>query len=180
LVVPAHPDHGNVRLDLLGGHVLVDVASLGWPTVWHTLVGRPLRCGPLAPALPRAPGLGEEHARRRIEEVIGTEGYRLSFGETVIGNRSAIETPLMEHIRAFVAHEDPGARVAPMVLPGFTDSRWFREAFPDCVAYGFFPQRTMDMFEAMPLIHGADERIPVPDLGLASRFFAELAPKVLG
>ncbi|MGI8439602.1 MAG: M20/M25/M40 family metallo-hydrolase [Thermoleophilaceae bacterium] len=126
------------------------------------------------------PGLGEEHARRRIEEVIGTEGYHLSFGETVIGNRSAIETPLMEHIRAFVEHEDPGARVAPMVLPGFTDSRWFREAFPDCVAYGFFPQRTMDMFEAMPLIHGADERIPVADLGLASRFFAELAPKVLG
>jgi len=125
-------------------------------------------------------GLGEEHARRRIEEVIGTEGYRLSFSETVIGNRSEIETPLMDHIRDFLGREDPEAHVAPMVLPGFTDSRWFREAFPDCVAYGFFPQSTMDMYEAMPLIHGADERIPVTDLGLASRFFAELAPKVLG
>ncbi|MBA2428149.1 MAG: M20/M25/M40 family metallo-hydrolase [Thermoleophilaceae bacterium] len=126
------------------------------------------------------PGLGEEHARRRIEEVIGTDGYRLSFGETVIGNRSAIETPLMEHIRAFVEQEDPGARVAPMVLPGFTDSRWFREAFPQCVAYGFFPQRQMDMFEAMPLIHGADERIPIGDLGFSASFFADLAPRVLG
>ena len=125
-------------------------------------------------------GLGEEHARRRIEEVIGTEGYRLSFSETVIGNRSEIETPLMDHIRDFLGREDPEAHVAPMVLPGFTDSRWFREAFPDCVAYGFFPQSTMDMYEAMPLIHGADERIPVADLGLAARFFAELAPKVLG
>jgi hypothetical protein len=38
----------------------------------------------------------------------------------------------------------------------------------------------MDLFEAMPLIHGADERIPVEDLGLAARFFAELGPKVLG
>jgi acetylornithine deacetylase/succinyl-diaminopimelate desuccinylase-like protein len=124
-------------------------------------------------------GLGEEHARRRIAEVIGDEGYRLSFGETVIGNRSEIETPLMGHIRDFLQREDPDAHVAPMVLPGFTDSRWFREAFPDCVAYGFFPQSTMDMYEAMPLIHGADERIPVADLGLAARFFAELAPKVL-
>jgi acetylornithine deacetylase/succinyl-diaminopimelate desuccinylase-like protein len=38
----------------------------------------------------------------------------------------------------------------------------------------------MDLFEAAPLIHGADERIPVEDLGLASRFFADLAPRVLG
>jgi acetylornithine deacetylase/succinyl-diaminopimelate desuccinylase-like protein len=125
------------------------------------------------------PGLGEDHARRRIEEVIGEEGYRLSFAETVVGNASAVDTPLMDHIRDFVDREGDGAEVAPVVLPGFTDSRWFREAFPDCVAYGFFPQRAMDLFEAMPLIHGADERIPIEDLGLAGRFFAELAPKVL-
>ena len=64
-------------------------------------------------------------------------------------------------------------------MPGFTDSRWFREAFPDCVAYGFFPMRAMDLFDSAPLVHGVDERIPVEDLGLATRFFAELAPKVL-
>ena len=27
----------------------------------------------------------------------------------------------------------------PVVLPGFTDSRTFRDAFPECTAYGFFP-----------------------------------------
>ena len=31
--------------------------------------------------------------------------------------------------------------VVPVILPGFTDSRHFRLAFPECVAYGFFPQR---------------------------------------
>ena len=46
-----------------------------------------------------------------------------------------------------------------MVLPGFTDSRHFRAAFPECVAYGFFPQRHQTLLEAAPLIHGADERI---------------------
>jgi acetylornithine deacetylase/succinyl-diaminopimelate desuccinylase-like protein len=38
----------------------------------------------------------------------------------------------------------------------------------------------MDAFEAAPLIHAADERIPVEDLGLAARFYAGLATKVLG
>ena len=67
-----------------------------------------------------------------------------------------------------------------MLLPGFSDSRWFRAAFPDCVAYGFFPQRTMGLIEATPLMHGADERIPVEDLGMAARFYAELIQETLG
>ena len=67
----------------------------------------------------------------------------------------------------------------PSVLPGFSDSRWFRAAFPDCVAYGFFPQRTMDLFEATPLVHGADERCRVEDLGYAAAFLRRLAEEVL-
>ena len=67
-----------------------------------------------------------------------------------------------------------------MVLPGFTDSHWFRKAFPECVAYGFFPQRAMSRFDTMPLIHAPDERIAIDDIELASRFFSELAPAVLG
>jgi acetylornithine deacetylase/succinyl-diaminopimelate desuccinylase-like protein len=125
------------------------------------------------------PELGEDHARRRIAELLGEDGYSLRFDETVVGNRSAIDTPLMERIRAFVEREDPGARAVPVVLPGFSDSHWFRAAFPDCVAYGFFPQRAMDLFEAAPLVHGADERVPVEDLGLAASFYAELAQEVL-
>jgi acetylornithine deacetylase/succinyl-diaminopimelate desuccinylase-like protein len=125
------------------------------------------------------PERGEEHARKRVEEAIGDAEYELRFDEMVEGSRSPIDTPLMDHIRDFVEREDPGAVVAPSVLPGFTDSRSFRDAFPDCVAYGFFPRKEMDLFEAAPLIHSADERIPVADLGMAARFYAELAPKVL-
>ncbi len=125
------------------------------------------------------PELGEEHALERIHQVLGEDGYDVEFRDTVVGNRSPIDTPLMDRIRSFVEREDPGAEVAAMVLPGFSDSRWFREAFPDCTAYGFFPQNTMDLFEATPLIHGADERIPVADLGLAAAFYADLAVEVL-
>ena len=125
------------------------------------------------------PGLGEEHARARIEQAVGSNGYDIEFAETVVGNRSPIDTPLMDSIRGFVEREDPGAAVTPVVLPGFSDSRWFREAFPDCVAYGFFPQKAMNLFEAAPLIHGANERVPVEDLGLAARFYAELIEETL-
>jgi acetylornithine deacetylase/succinyl-diaminopimelate desuccinylase-like protein len=129
------------------------------------------------------PGLGEDKARERIRTALGgDDGYEVSFfaDEQVIGNRSPIDTSLMDRIRSFVEREDPGAVVVPTVLPGFTDSRWWREAFPDCVAYGFFPQKRMDMFESAPLVHGADERVPVEDLGLAASFYAELAQEVLG
>ena len=53
----------------------------------------------------------------------------------------------------------------PTILPGFTDSRTFRDAFPDCVAYGFFPHRHQTLHETWPLIHSADERIDVRDVG---------------
>jgi acetylornithine deacetylase/succinyl-diaminopimelate desuccinylase-like protein len=125
-------------------------------------------------------GLGADHARRRIDEVVGDDGYQVRFDEEVIGNRSPIESPLMDRIEAFVEREEPGAAVAPVMLPGFTDSRWFREAFPDCVAYGFCPHRKIDLFMAAALMHSADERVPVEDLGLAASFFAELAPEMLG
>ena len=97
----------------------------------------------------------------------------------VAGNRSPIDTPLMDSIRRFVEREDPGATVAPMVFPGFSDSHWWRAAFPDCVAYGFFPQRAMDAVEQYSLMHAADEHVPVEDLGLAASFYSELVMETL-
>ena len=126
------------------------------------------------------PGENEQSVRAAVAEIVPEGDWTLSFDEQVVGNRSRAESPLMDAIRDFIVREDPGAVVAPSGLPGFTDSRWFREAFPECVAYGFMPAKAFDVFEATPLIHGADERVPVEDLGMAARFFAELAPAILG
>jgi acetylornithine deacetylase/succinyl-diaminopimelate desuccinylase-like protein len=125
------------------------------------------------------PGLGEEVVRRRIAEVLGDGGYRYEFFETVVGNASPVESPLMDVIRDWVAGVEPDAAVVPTILPGFTDSRTFRAAFPECVAYGFFPHATMTAHEAAPLIHSADERIPVSDLDLATDFFEFAARRLL-
>jgi acetylornithine deacetylase/succinyl-diaminopimelate desuccinylase-like protein len=110
----------------------------------------------------------------------GAGGWRLDFTERVVGNRSPIDTPLMQAIGEWVAEHDPGAEVVPVILPGFTDSRHFRDAFPECVAYGFFPQRHQSLFETMALMHGADERIDVRDLGFAAEFYRDLALRILG
>jgi acetylornithine deacetylase/succinyl-diaminopimelate desuccinylase-like protein len=86
----------------------------------------------------------------------------------------------MDAIRAWIAEEDTAGEAVPWVLPAFTDSRWWRASFPDCVAYGFFPQRHQSVYETWPLMHSADERIDVRDLGFAARFFAELPRRLLG
>ena len=127
------------------------------------------------------PGLGEKEVLAGIEEVLGPAdgAFEIEFTEKVVGNRSAADSPLMDALSAWVAENDPGAIVVPVVLPGFTDSRHFRVAFPECVAYGFMPQRHQSLLESAPLIHGADERIDVRDLDLAAGLFEDLARRLL-
>ncbi len=128
------------------------------------------------------PGLGEVAARRRIQSVLGDEAGKLEieFTEMVTGNASPIQSPLMDAIDRWVRANDEGADTVPVILPGFSDSRWFREEFPECVAYGFFPQRHMTLLETAPLIHSADERIDVRDLGFAAACYRDLARDLLG
>jgi len=132
------------------------------------------------------PGLGEDEVRRAMVEVLGSDGtddaaaFRVEFTEQVVGNGSPLDSPLRAAIDGWIADNDPGAATVPVILPGFTDSRWFRKTFPDCVAYGFFPHRHQSLLESAPLVHGADERIDVRDLGYAARFYADVTRALLG
>ena len=126
------------------------------------------------------PGMDGEPAMRRIREVLSApDGLDIEFTEQVTGNASPFDSPLTEAIGAWLAAEEPGAELVPVVLPAFTDSRTFRDAFPDCVAYGFFPQRHQSFYETWPLIHSADERVDVRDLGVAASFFCDLPARLL-
>ena len=126
------------------------------------------------------PGMEEAEVRARIEDVLGANGYALEFSEKVVGNSSPPDSPLMDALRSWIAREDPEARVVPTMLPAFTDSRTFRAAFPECVAYGFFPQREMNLYETSPLVHSRDERIATADLGFAARCYRDVAQELLG
>jgi acetylornithine deacetylase/succinyl-diaminopimelate desuccinylase-like protein len=129
------------------------------------------------------PGMGPAAARERVEAVLagaGVDGWSMAFDEEVVGNGSRADTPLMDAIRGWIGREVPEATVLPTMLPAFTDSRTFRAAFPECVAYGFFPHRHMTVYETASLLHAKDERIDVRDLGFATRFFRDIARERLG
>jgi acetylornithine deacetylase/succinyl-diaminopimelate desuccinylase-like protein len=125
------------------------------------------------------PGYGQDEALRQLAALIGDGDYSVEFSEAVVGNSSPMESPLADAIRAWLGEVDPGAQLAPTVMPGFSDSNPIRTAFPDAVVYGFCPHREIGLLEAAPLIHGADERVPVADIELAARFFYELPQTML-
>ena len=124
------------------------------------------------------PGTTPGDVEPDIRRVLGDDvEYELEFTEAHSGTRSAFDTPLLRAAESFVSEIDPGAKVAPMITAGFTDSHWLREAF-GTVAYGFFPARMAPELMAQ-LIHSADERIPVDDLELGLQWVRHAARTLL-
>ena len=125
------------------------------------------------------PGYGKDEALAALRALIDEDGYTVEFSEAVVGNSSPLDSPLRDAIEGWLGEIDPGAGIAPIVMPGFSDSNPFRTAFRDAVVYGFCPHREVGLLEGAPLIHGADERVPVSDIELAAGFFYELARRML-
>jgi acetylornithine deacetylase/succinyl-diaminopimelate desuccinylase-like protein len=116
-------------------------------------------------------------AEQLIRGYLGEDGYELEWVEGLGGTRSPIDTPLWDVVADFVPQVEPGAKAAPILVPGFTDSHWMRAAF-GTVAYGFFPMRAMEAELALRLIHSADERAAVDDLELGVRFLRHAAEAI--
>jgi len=127
------------------------------------------------------PGAQEAEVREAVAGVLAGVGeYELQFTEATPANGSPIEGRLWEAIAGWLGREDPEAQVVPLMLSGFSDSHHFRAAFPECIAYGFFPQRHQTMLDTQPLMHAPNERIDVRDLGWAARCYRDLAVALLG
>ena len=183
---PADPDGAVTRMRAIEPRL----AAMLEPTLGATFAPTLISAGEKINVIPaRAefavdcrlpPGLDRDVAQRRAHELLGdADGLDVDFTDAVVGNRSPIATPLMEAIGDWVRAADPDGDAVPVVMPAFTDCRWFRAAFPDCIAYGFFPQRHQTLYESWPLMHSADERLDVRDLGLATEFFADLPRRLL-
>jgi acetylornithine deacetylase/succinyl-diaminopimelate desuccinylase-like protein len=126
------------------------------------------------------PGVEENQVRRQAEAILGgADGYSLEFVEQVVGNRSPSDSPLRGVIEEWLAENDPGATLVPIVMAGFSDSHWFRKAFDASTVYGFCPQRDLSLLDAAPLVHGADERAAVTDIQFAERFYRDVIRRVL-
>ena len=183
---PADPDGAVTRMRAIEPRL----AAMLEPTLGATFAPTLISAGEKINVIPaRAefavdcrlpPGLDRDVAQRRAHELLGdADGLEIELTESIVGNRSPIATPLMEAIGDWVRAADPDGDAVPVVMPAFTDCRWFRAAFPDCIAYGFFPQRHQTLYESWPLMHSADERLDVRDLGFATEFFADLPRRLL-
>jgi acetylornithine deacetylase/succinyl-diaminopimelate desuccinylase-like protein len=70
------------------------------------------------------------------------------------------DTELFRAIERVARQVDPGARVVPRMITGFTDAHWFRDV--GIVAYGFVP-RWLPPAESRG-IHGVNERVSIENL----------------
>jgi len=120
------------------------------------------------------PGQSRNEVEAAVRAALGDADYDLAWEEGQGGTRSPMDTPLWDAVASFIEQEEPGAQPVPLIVPGFTDSHWVRDAF-GTISYGFFPIRAMDADTAARLIHSADERVPVDDLELGVRFLRHAA-----
>jgi len=123
------------------------------------------------------PGQAQADVEPLLQAWLGAGDYEIVWLAGQGGTRSAMATPLWSAAESFIAEVEPGARVAPICVAGFTDSHWLREAF-GTVAYGFFPVKKMDPDLAARLVHSADERAEVDDLELGVRFLRHAAQAI--
>jgi acetylornithine deacetylase/succinyl-diaminopimelate desuccinylase-like protein len=112
-----------------------------------------------------------------LRAALGNGKYDIEFGEVVGGSRSALDTPLWRVLERFTEELEPGARLAPIACPGFTDSHYLRAAF-GTVAYGYFPAH-MDPELITTVVHSANERAAVDDLEIGTTMLRSAALDLL-
>jgi acetylornithine deacetylase/succinyl-diaminopimelate desuccinylase-like protein len=100
-----------------------------------------------------------------LREVIGDDTVRVEPILSFPASSSDPGSGFMAAVRAIAASEIGNAPVVPSVIPGFTDSHYFREH--GIASYGFVPFVLADEDERT--VHGIDERISVANLGAGVR-----------
>ena len=106
--------------------------------------------------------------------------WELEWIGVIRGNASPYPTPLADAIRTVLQRHVPGAELANSHSVGFTDSNWFRSAYPGTVAYNFAPHLVERYEEVTGRYHNVDERILVHDVGFQALFAERLALELLG
>jgi len=128
------------------------------------------------------PGQTETDVRREVATALRSVAARWEFEtvDYVTGNTSAARSSLSDSLDRVLRSMAPDADLAPSLLCGFTDSRWFREARPELVAYGFCPFFAEDCVAMGGREHAADERIAVDDIPAQALFYERVARDLLG
>lgn len=95
-------------------------------------------------------------------------------GQTWPATESSTETELFRAITAVARARNPDALVTTMMLPGFTDSHYFRRMGIASYGLGPFPLTQSDSRG----VHGNDERVSIAALRAGVRFYYDVVSRV--
>lgn len=126
-------------------------------------------------------GRGEDEVEAQVQAALaGVDAdWSLEWISVTRGNASPYPTPLSDTILRVLRRHVPQAEVAGSHCAGFTDSNWFRAAYPDTVAYNFAPHLEEDYRQVTTRYHNVDERILVRDLAFQALFAEQMALALL-
>lgn len=127
------------------------------------------------------PGQTPEEALETIKKLlrnIDLEKLEFEIIEANQPSESSLHTPLYEQIVDVLKDFDPNCYVAPDMLTGGTDSRFFRKK--GVVCYGFQPMQADEPYsEIRKSIHGIDEKISVGNLVFGTSILYNVVEKFL-
>ena len=128
------------------------------------------------------PGQTTADALRTIKALLADVGLeKLSFEviQAQESSESPADTALFGTIQAVLGEFEPGCGVAPVLMTGGTDSRFFRRLGSVC--YGFHPMHSESRFgvKVTRREHGVDERISVENLIFGASVLFEVVKRFM-
>jgi len=121
------------------------------------------------------PGVSASEFLSRMKQAMSDERVAVEIvHQPTEAKSSSHETVFFRTIEEVVKETYPGALVTPQLLPGGTDSRFFRAK--GAIAYGFEPLILTP--EEIDLIHGHNERIAVEQFHQMIRILYEVVKRV--
>ncbi|MFN8474740.1 MAG: M20/M25/M40 family metallo-hydrolase [Anaerolineae bacterium] len=116
------------------------------------------------------PGVTVDDLLVEVRKAVGGMPLEVSVQQFNPASVSPSDTPFFAAIAGAIQEDMPDAVVAPYMMPGATDARFFRAR--GVTAYGLMPVGLSP--EEMVTIHGADERLAVERLGQGTRIMLRL------
>jgi len=110
----------------------------------------------------------EEEFYSTVDELLGDRVTRESV-HSDISLETTFDGPLVDAMRESLLTEDPGAKVAPVLMSAGTDGKWWHKQGVRC--FGFTPLRLPADLDFTAMFHGVDERAPVDGLEFGTRVF---------
>jgi carboxypeptidase PM20D1 len=114
-----------------------------------------------------------ERLLRRLRKIIADEAVQIRLDEESTWEASQVSqvtSPIYENLALTVRQVFPDAVVAPYLLTGATDSRYYTTLCPN--VFRFSPYK-MDS-ELLKTIHGTNERISIENLEYMVQFYTQL------